>query len=126
MSKTVAIVGAGPDRSKFANKSVRAHLAAGWTVFPIHPVAEIVEGLKVYQRISEVPADRLDRLTVYLPLAVTLKVCDSWKAKPIREIMLNPGADSPEVVAKLEELGFNVICACSIVDVGFSPSQFEG
>ena len=28
MTRTVAVIGAGPDRRKFGNKSVRAHLAA--------------------------------------------------------------------------------------------------
>ena len=37
-AKTVAVVGASADRTKFGNKAVRAFHDAGWTVFPIHPV----------------------------------------------------------------------------------------
>ena len=32
--KSVAILGASKDRAKFGNKSVRAHLAAGYEVLP--------------------------------------------------------------------------------------------
>ena len=34
---TVAIIGASTDRSKFGNKSVRAHLQQGYEVFPVNP-----------------------------------------------------------------------------------------
>ena len=46
MSKpTVAVVGASADRRKFGNKSVRAHLAQGYDVYPVNPKAGEVEGL---------------------------------------------------------------------------------
>ncbi|HVK14607.1 MAG TPA: CoA-binding protein, partial [Gemmataceae bacterium] len=35
MKPTVAVVGASSDRRKFANKAVRAYLAAGYEVFPV-------------------------------------------------------------------------------------------
>ena len=34
---TVAVVGASNDRSKFGNRSVRAHVQSGFRVFPINP-----------------------------------------------------------------------------------------
>jgi uncharacterized protein len=122
---TIAVIGAGPDRRKFANKCVRAYLAADWTVYPIHPMAETVEGLPVYRSIAELPLDALDRVSVYLPPSVGVKAVESLTAKPIGEVWLNPGADAPEVVAKAQSLGLTVVCDCSIVDIGYSPSQFS-
>jgi uncharacterized protein len=121
---TVAIIGASGDRRKFGNKSVRAHLKGGWTVYPVHPSEQVVEGLKAYASVNDIPVEGLDRISVYLPPPVILKVADTWTAKPVREVWLNPGADTPEAVAKLEALCLTVVTACSIVDVGFSPSQF--
>ena len=38
MSKpTVAIIGASADPNKFGNKSIHAHLHAGYEVFPVNP-----------------------------------------------------------------------------------------
>ena len=44
MPRVVAVVGASRDRRKFGNKAVRAFVAAGDTVVPIHPHATEVEG----------------------------------------------------------------------------------
>lgn len=124
MTRTVAVIGAGPDRHKFGNKSVRAHLSAGYTVYPVHPSAETVEGLPAFRSVADVPVDKLDRVTVYLPPAVGLKVLPAIAAKNPGEVWFNPGADSPEVLAEARRLGLNAIAACSIVDLGVSPSMF--
>jgi len=121
---TVAVVGAGPDRRKFGNKSVRAHAAAGFTVFPVHPTAETVEGHPAYRSVADIPVDRLDRVTVYLPPHVGLTVLPAIASKNPGEVWLNPGADSPEVLAEARRLGLNVITGCSIVDLGLSPAAF--
>lgn len=124
MSKpTVAILGASRDRGKYGNKSVRAHLARGYEVFPVNPGADEIEGLKAYASLADVPAGRLSRISVYLPPAVGLKVLDEIKARGADEVWFNPGSDSPEVIARAEALGLAVIQACSIVDVGMSPGQ---
>ena len=123
-ARTVAVIGAGPDRRKFGNKSVRAHAAAGFTVYPVHPSAETVEGLKVYASVADVPAGTLDRVTVYLPPAVGLKVLPEIAARKPGEVWFNPGADSPEVLAEARRLGLNAIAGCSIVNLGLSPAQF--
>jgi predicted CoA-binding protein len=121
---TVAVIGAGPERRKFGNKSVRAHLAAGWTVYPVHPTATTVEGLAAYRSVRDVPVAKLDRVTVYLPPAVGLTVLPEIAAVAPREVWFNPGADSPEVLAKARELGLAVVAGCSIINLGLSPSMF--
>ncbi len=116
MSKpTVAIIGASADRSKFSNRSIHAHLAAGYEVFPVHPKEETIEGLKVYKSILDVPG-ALDRISLYLPPAIGVKVLDDIAKKGCRELWINPGAESPELMARAEELKLNTIYACSYSD----------
>jgi predicted CoA-binding protein len=127
MSKpTVAVLGASADRSKFGNKSVRAHLQQGYDVYPINPRGGEIEGLKVYESLADVPVERLTRISVYLPPQIGLKMLDEVVAKGCDEFWLNPGSDSDEVVTKARELGLDPIVACSIVDVGVSPHQLDG
>lgn len=120
-AKTIAVVGASADRRKFGNKCVRAFASAGWTVFPIHPTETAVEGLPVYRGVGEVPAEKLDVVSVYLNPKVGLGVLPTFTAKPVGEVWFNPGADSPEVLAKAKELGLHAVPACSIVGYGMSP-----
>ena len=118
---TVAVIGASSDRSKFGNKSVRAHLQQGYEVFPINPKGGEIEGLTAYTSISEVPVERLSRVSMYVPPAVGLKLVEAIAAKGCDELWLNPGSESEELASKARELGLEPITACSIVDVGMSP-----
>jgi predicted CoA-binding protein len=122
---SVAILGASTDRSKYGNKSVRAHLDAGYEVFPVNPKADEVEGLRAYATLADIPVERLDRISVYLPPAIGIKVLDAMAAKWADEIWFNPGSESDEIVEKAEALGLNIIRACSIVDVGHSPHEYR-
>jgi predicted CoA-binding protein len=115
--KTVAIIGASNDRRKFGNKAVRAFLQQGYEVFPVNPKEEIIEGLKVFKTIGEVPV-RPQLISVYLPPPVLLNVLPDIAAKGCDEFWLNPGTESDAVLAECERLGLNVIQACSILSVG--------
>jgi uncharacterized protein len=117
---TIAIIGASNDRSKFGNKAVRAYLRKGFTVHPVHPHEEWVEGLPAFKSVQDLPA-RPDRVSVYLPPAVTLRVLPEIAARGCAELWLNPGTESAEVLAEAERLGLKVIQACSIVAVGLAP-----
>jgi predicted CoA-binding protein len=120
----VAVIGANADRRKYGNKAVRAHLAAGYEVYPVHPTETEVEGRPAFRTVADIPADRLDVVTVYLPPAVGLTVLPGLVGKPIGQLILNPGADAPEVVAEAQRLGLPVVRGCSIVMAGFSPARF--
>ena len=61
---------------------------------------------------------------MYLPPPVLLGLLPAIAARGCGELWLNPGTDSPEVVAEAERLGLPVIRACSIVGLGLSPSHF--
>ena len=67
--KTVAVVGASADRSKFGNKSIRAHRKQGWQVFPVNARGGEIEGLPVYRTLKDIPA-RIDRVSLYVPPAI--------------------------------------------------------
>lgn len=122
--QTVAIIGASNDRSKFGNKAVRAYQHQGWEIYPVHPSLTEVEGLRAYTNLDAVPERYLDRVLFYVPPQVGVGVLDQISGKQVGEIWINPGAESPELLKHAEELGLNVIQACSMVDVGESPEQY--
>ena len=118
--KSVAILGASADRSKFGNKAVRAFLQQGFTVYPVNPKEAEIEGVKCFRTISEIPV-RLQMVSVYLLPSILLKVLPEIAAKGCDELWLNPGTESDEILSEAERLSLNVVQACSIVGVGVSP-----
>lgn len=114
---TVAVLGASRDRRKFGNRSVRAHLDHGYEVFPINPHADLIEGLRAYRSLRELPVDTLDRVTVYLPPQIGLGLLDEIAAKRPREVWFNPGSESDDLLIRAAEIGLPVITACSILDL---------
>lgn len=120
--QTVAVIGASNDRAKYGNRAVRAYRAEGYQVFPVNPREASIEGLEVYASIVDIPG-AVDRATVYLPPERTLLVLEEIARKGVRELFLNPGSESGEVIARAQELGLVPILACSIVDIGRSPNH---
>ena len=118
---SVAVIGASNAHQKYGNKAVRAYLRQGWTVYPVNPTEQAVEGLKVYATVADLPGP-VDRVSMYVPPAVGITLLDAIKAKaPAAELFLNPGSESDALVERATALGMDPIQACSIVDIGERP-----
>jgi uncharacterized protein len=125
--KTIAVLGASANRSKFGNKCVRAYKEAGYKVFPVNlNVRETeVEGLPVYHTLDAIP-DELERISVYLPPPLTLEMLSDIARKGAREVWFNPGSADQKVLEEARRRGIPARPGCSIVDIGMSPAQFPG
>jgi predicted CoA-binding protein len=117
---TVAVIGASSRKDKYGNKAVRAYLRKGWTVYPVNPNEAEIEGLKAFAAITDIPGP-VDRASLYLPASVGIEVLAGIKAKGVKELYVNPGAESDALMARAEALGLDTIWACSIVDIGERP-----
>jgi uncharacterized protein len=122
--KTVAVIGASADRTKYGNKAVRAFRDAGWTVFPIHPTLAIVEGLAAYRDLDALPVAVLNQVSFYVPPQVGIALLEQVNRKHVQEVWLNPGSESTEILECAKALGLNVIQACSILGVGLHPGLY--
>lgn len=121
---SVAIVGASRQRAKFGNKSVRAHVEAGYRVFPVNPREQEIEGLPCYASLADIPGDSVDRISIYVPPHVAGELLSTLQGFSSAEIWLNPGSADDSVLKAYEHAGLNVIDGCSIVNLGLSPQQF--
>ena len=124
LAKTVAVVGASANRTKFGNKAVRAYRDAGWTVFPVHPTLEEVEGLPAYGDLDALPVASLDHVSFYVPPHIGVHLLDQVERKNPHELWLNPGSESRAMLARARALGLNVIQACSILGIGRHPGSY--
>lgn len=123
-SKTIAVLGASQDRAKYGNKCVRAYVRAGWTVVPVNPNVDSVEGIPAVARLGDLSGQAIDRISVYLPPEVTDGELEAIAALGAEEVWFNPGATNSVVSQRARSLGIPVVEACSIVDLGMSPSEF--
>lgn len=117
--RRVAVIGASSNRRKYGNRALRAFLQQGYEVIPINPHESQIEGLPTYATVLDVPGP-IDMATVYVPPDIGLTVIEQVAQKGIREVWLNPGAESPELAAKARALGLEPIEACSITALGDS------
>ena len=120
---TVAVIGASANRRKFGNKALRAFRHRGYTVVPINPHADVVEGERAYATVLDYP-DPIDEATVYVPPEIGRQVIDQVATKGIKKVWLNPGADARPVIERARSLGLNTIVACSILGIGESPGDY--
>jgi uncharacterized protein len=123
MKRVVAVIGASADRRKFGNKAVRAFLRQGYDVRPVNPAVDTVEGLTAYSSITDIP-DPIDLVTIYVPPEIGETLLEGIAGKHPQEFWVNPGADSPSLLARAEALGLRPIVACSIIGAGERPDQF--
>jgi predicted CoA-binding protein len=123
MAKTVAVIGASSNRSKFGNKALRAFLRRGYRAIPINPNEVEVEGHRTYPSVLDV-SEPIDFATFYVPGHVGVQVMNEVARKGIPEVWLNPGADEPQVVNRARELGLKTVRQCSIIAIGESPGQY--
>lgn len=123
MGKVVAVIGASSNRRKFGNKALRAFETRGYTVVAINPNEREVEGHRTYPSVLDYPGT-IDMATVYVRPEAGVGVMDDLKRKGVPEVWLNPGADEDPVLKRAQQLGLNVIRACSIMGIGDTPWKY--
>lgn len=119
----VAVIGASSNRGKFGNKAFRSYAAAGHEVYAVNPNETEVEGQPTFATAKDIPV-KVDCALLYVPPGVGITVLDDLAEAGIRKVIVNPGAGSPELIARGQELGLNMVEDCAILAIGDSPSRY--
>jgi predicted CoA-binding protein len=114
------VVGASSDRLKYGNKVLRCYLQNGRKAIPVHPREKEIEGIACVASVADLPAEA-QSISVITPPAVTEKVVEAAITKGIRNIWMQPGAESPAAVERCRAAGINVIAdgSCILVVLGY-------
>jgi predicted CoA-binding protein len=127
--RPVAIVGASTDRHKFGNKAVRAYKDDGYTVWPVNPKGEDIEGLHTYHSLEELP-DTPWEVAIYTHEGAALSTLDAVadlqdaKHDQVAVVYIPPGADTAEVVDHARGLGLYAVPTCPIQVIGKDPNDY--
>jgi len=114
------VAGASVDREKYGNRVLRCYLQNGKRAIPINPKETVIEGVACVAAVDDLPTD-VTSLSMITPPAVTEALVPRAIAHGIRNIWMQPGAESPAAVALCREKGVNVIAdgSCLLVVLGY-------
>jgi uncharacterized protein len=118
--KRFAVVGASTDRSKYGNKVLRCYIQNNIEAVPINPTAGEVEGLTAYPDLASTPG-KFDGVSIITPPKVTEQVVNDALRLGIKNIWMQPGAESDSAIQAAEAAGANVIAhgPCILVSLRY-------
>ena len=119
-AEAFGVVGASSKPHKYGNKVLRCYQQNQKNVVPVNPVENEIEGLACVASVCDLP-DHVGSISIITPPQVTEKVVEQAIAKGIRNVWMQPGAESVQAVAACEEAGVNVIAdgSCALVVMGY-------
>lgn len=119
-AQAFGVVGASRDRSKYGNKVLRCYLQNDRHVIPVNLSGGEIEGLQAVTTVNDLP-DVVSSLSIITPPDVTEQVVDCAIDQGIKNVWMQPGAESPRAVEKCRKAGLNVIAdgSCVLVVLGY-------
>ncbi len=120
-SKAFGVVGASTDRHKYGNKVLRVYQQKSLRAIPVNPKEPEIEGTPCVQSVMDLPDD-VESISVITPPKVTEQVVELAVRKGIKNIWMQPGAESDIAVDACRKNGINVIAdgSCILVVLGYS------
>jgi uncharacterized protein len=109
-SKKIVIVGASRtnDKYKFGNMAAAELKRRGYEVYLVHPQAKTINGEATYPSLSALKGC-VDSLLVSLPAAKGADVLREAATVGIRNVWVQQGGESPELIELGEELKLNLV-----------------
>lgn len=116
-----AVVGASANPRKWSHKCFACYKEKNLKAYAVNPNENEVLGDPTYPNLSALP-EMVQSISIITPPAVTEKVVDDAIASGVKNIWMQPGAESMQAVLKAEAAGLNVIYGgpCLLVELGWS------
>jgi predicted CoA-binding protein len=112
---TVAVVGATDNPAKYGSVIYRDLKRKGYTVWPVNPGRETVDGDATHASLADLPEEPTI-INVVVPPDKTLEVLRQAKDLGYTNVWLQPGAEDPAALTFLQEEGFTYLAnACIMV-----------
>lgn len=120
-STAFGVVGASSAREKYGNKVLRCYMQHKLKVYPVNPNEKMIEGLDCVVDVSKL-ADEVKSISIITPPKVTEKIVEQAILKGIKNIWMQPGAESASAIELCKKNNINVIGdgSCLLVILGYS------
>lgn len=114
MNRNVAVVGASDKANRYSHKALMLLKAKGYSVFPVHPVLDTIEGIPVVRRCDDIKSP-VHTVTLYVNPELVREVSGNiLRLKPER-VIFNPGTETEQSEKVFTEAGIRCVRACTIV-----------
>jgi len=104
----LALIGASRSRHKFGNLILSELRAKGIRVYPVHPVAEVIDGVRCYPHLKTLP-EPVGGVVICVPPDQAVTAVREAADAGIRHVWLQQGAESPCVATLCMELGLDAV-----------------
>jgi len=104
----IAVLGASQTSQKIGNSIVKDLSNKGYSIFVVHPSASEIDGRKCYANLREL-SGQVDGVVLCIPPEKALTAVIDAADAGIRQLWLQEGADSPEVLAAAYTRGMSVV-----------------
>lgn len=101
--RKIAVVGVSRNKDKFGNMIYRELRSAGYEVMAVNPNADMVEGDRCYAGLGALPV-KPDGIILVVPPAQGIEIVEDAARSGIRNIWVQPGANSSQIDQRLSEL----------------------
>lgn len=109
-----AVIGVTQDKTKFGYKIFKRLKEVGKEVYGVSPKYSDVDGEKLYLNISDIP--KIPEVAVFVVNpSIGIKELEKINKMGIKNIWLQPGTISQELIEKADELELNQIDKCVLV-----------
>lgn len=106
--KRLALVGASRSGKKFGNTVLRELTAKGYEVLPVHPTAEVIDGVRCWRHFQDLPGAVGGVVVVVPPREAAERVHEALDAG-ITRVWLQQGSESQEAIAECLDRGALVV-----------------
>ena len=118
----IAIVGATDNPAKYGNRIYRDLKGKGYRVYPVNPTRDTIDGDPAYADLADLP-ETPDIVNYVAPPPRTLRLLKRAKELGLMRVWVQPGAESADVMAYLNDNGFDYLAnACIMVHSRVQPA----
>ena len=125
--RKVAVAGASRNPKKFGGAVLKELKEKGFTLYPVNPNAEVIQGLKCYKSVLDLPDD-VNHLFIVTPKPESLPVVNAAIQKKMKMIWIQQKSETPEAVKTIEDAGIPLIykkCILMFADPVKGPHSFH-
>lgn len=106
--RTIAVVGLSPNPARPSHGVAQALQGFGYTIIPVHPLAEEVLGARAYRCLSDIPVP-IDLVDVFRRAEALDPIIDECLALKLKAIWIQEGIVNEPAAHRAREAGMIVV-----------------